>query len=107
VIDATAGGSLAAMRAGLHTDRARSQAASMRQNLEHRTQGARGDTADRPHDLLRLLAALTAERLFSRLLKLVLPEGMYWPGLGLIAGLLVLYTVASRSTRTSCGVRCA
>ena len=37
--------------------------------------------------------ALTAERLFSRLLRLVLPEGVYWPGLGLIAGLLLLYTV--------------
>jgi len=37
--------------------------------------------------------ALTAERLFSRLIRLVLPEGTYWPGLGLIAGLLLLYTV--------------
>ena len=37
--------------------------------------------------------ALTAERLFSRLLRRVLPEGVYWPGLGLIAGLLLLYTV--------------
>ena len=37
--------------------------------------------------------ALTAERLFSRLLRLVLPEGVYWPGLGLIAGLLLLYSV--------------
>jgi uncharacterized membrane protein len=37
--------------------------------------------------------ALTAERLFSRLIKLVLPDELYWPGLGLIAGLVVLYSV--------------
>jgi uncharacterized membrane protein len=36
---------------------------------------------------------LTAERLFSRVIKLVVPENMYWPGLGLIAGLLLLYLV--------------
>ena len=35
--------------------------------------------------------AVAAERLFSRILKLVLPESAYWPGLGLVAGLLVLY----------------
>ena len=37
--------------------------------------------------------AVTAERLFSRLLTLVIPESAYWPGLGLVAGLLVLYVV--------------
>jgi len=35
--------------------------------------------------------AVTAERLFSGILKLVVPESAYWPGLGLMAGLLVLY----------------
>jgi len=35
--------------------------------------------------------AVTAERLFSRALKPLLPESAYWPGLGLLAGLLVLY----------------
>lgn len=35
--------------------------------------------------------ALAAETLFSRLLKLVIPAGAYWPGLGLVAGLVVLY----------------
>jgi len=37
--------------------------------------------------------AVTAERLFSRLIKLVVPDQYYWPGLGLIAGLLFLYVV--------------
>ena len=37
--------------------------------------------------------AVTAERLFSRLLTLVIPESAYWPGLGLVAGLLLLYVV--------------
>ena len=37
--------------------------------------------------------AVTAERLFSRLLTLVIPESAYRPGLGLAAGLLVLYVV--------------
>jgi uncharacterized membrane protein len=37
--------------------------------------------------------AVTAERLFSRLLTLVIPDSAYWPGLGLAAGLLVLYVV--------------
>jgi uncharacterized membrane protein len=37
--------------------------------------------------------ALTAERLFSRLIRLVLPDEWYWPGLGLIVGLTVLYVV--------------
>ena len=37
--------------------------------------------------------AVTAERLFSRLLTLVIPDSAYWPGLGLAAGLLVLYLV--------------
>ena len=35
--------------------------------------------------------AVAAERLFSRVLKLVIPDSAYWPGLGLIAGLFVLY----------------
>ena len=35
--------------------------------------------------------AVAAETLFSRLLKLVIPESAYWPGLGLVAGLVVLY----------------
>jgi uncharacterized membrane protein len=35
--------------------------------------------------------ALTAERLFSRALKPLLPEAAYWPGMGLLAGLVVLY----------------
>ena len=35
--------------------------------------------------------AVAGERLFSPLLKLVLPERAYWPGFGLLAGLLVLY----------------
>src|SRR4030095_8224142 len=37
--------------------------------------------------------AITAERLFSRAIKLVLPDQYYWPGLGLVAGLLLLYAV--------------
>jgi len=37
--------------------------------------------------------AVTAERLFSRAIKLVLPDQYYWPGLGLVAGLLLLYAV--------------
>jgi uncharacterized membrane protein len=37
--------------------------------------------------------AVTAERLFSRLIKLLVPDQYYWPGLGLIAGLLFLYVV--------------
>jgi uncharacterized membrane protein len=35
--------------------------------------------------------AVAGERLFSPLLKLVLPERAYWPGFGLLAGLMVLY----------------
>jgi uncharacterized membrane protein len=35
--------------------------------------------------------AVTAERLFSTVLKLFIPDSAYWPGLGLIAGLFVLY----------------
>ena len=35
--------------------------------------------------------AVTAERLFSRALKPLLPEAAYWPGMGLLAGLVVLY----------------
>jgi len=37
--------------------------------------------------------AVAAERLFSRLIKLLVPDQYYWPGLGLIAGLLFLYAV--------------
>jgi uncharacterized membrane protein len=37
--------------------------------------------------------AVTAERLFSRALKPLLPESTYWPGLGLVAGLVVLYLI--------------
>ena len=37
--------------------------------------------------------ALTAERLVSRVIRLVLPDELYWPGLGLIVGLTVLYVV--------------
>ena len=37
--------------------------------------------------------AVAAERLFSRLIKLLVPDKYYWPGLGLIAGLLFLYAV--------------
>lgn len=35
--------------------------------------------------------AVATEKLFSRVLKLVIPDSVYWPGLGLIAGLVVLY----------------
>ena len=35
--------------------------------------------------------AVAAETLFSRVLKLVIPDSAYWPGLGLVAGLFVLY----------------
>jgi uncharacterized membrane protein len=35
--------------------------------------------------------AVTAERLFSPALKPLLPEAAYWPGMGLLAGLVVLY----------------
>ena len=35
--------------------------------------------------------AVTAERLFSGVLRLLLPDSAYWPGLGLLAGLVLLY----------------
>jgi len=35
--------------------------------------------------------AVTAEQLFSGLMKAVVPEPYYWPGLGLLTGLVVLY----------------
>jgi len=35
--------------------------------------------------------AVTAERLFARVITLVVPESAYWPGLGLLAGLLLLF----------------
>lgn len=34
-----------------------------------------------------------AERLFAPLLKLVIPNSLYWPGFGLVAGVLLLYFV--------------
>jgi uncharacterized membrane protein len=37
--------------------------------------------------------AVAAERVFSPLIRLLLPEEYYWPGLGLVAGLLILYVV--------------
>ena len=37
--------------------------------------------------------AITAERLFSKVIKLLVPEPYYWPGLGLLIGLMVLYFV--------------
>ena len=37
--------------------------------------------------------AFAAERLFSRLIKLAVPDQYYWPGLGLVAGLVLLYVV--------------
>ena len=37
--------------------------------------------------------AVSAERLFSRVIKLVVPDPYYWPGLGLLTGLVVLYFV--------------
>ena len=35
--------------------------------------------------------AVATEKLFSRVLRLVIPDSAYWPGLGLVAGLVVLY----------------
>jgi len=35
--------------------------------------------------------AVAAETLFSRVLRLVIPDTAYWPGLGLLAGLALLY----------------
>lgn len=37
--------------------------------------------------------AVTAERLFSPVIKLLIPAHFYWPGLGLLTGLIVLYFV--------------
>jgi uncharacterized membrane protein len=37
--------------------------------------------------------AVSAERLFSSVIKLVVPEPYYWPGLGLLTGFVVLYFV--------------
>jgi uncharacterized membrane protein len=37
--------------------------------------------------------AVAAERLFSRLIRLVLPDEAYWPGLSLVVGLTLLYLV--------------
>jgi uncharacterized membrane protein len=37
--------------------------------------------------------AVTAEHVFSGVIRLLLPERAYWPGLGLLTGLLVLYLV--------------
>jgi uncharacterized membrane protein len=35
----------------------------------------------------------TAERLFAPLIKLFVPDRLYWPGLGLICGVILLYFV--------------
>jgi uncharacterized membrane protein len=37
--------------------------------------------------------AVTAERLFSNVIKLLVPDTYYWPGLGLLTGLVTLYFV--------------
>ena len=37
--------------------------------------------------------ALTAERVFAPLLKVLIPDRLYFPGLGLVAGVVVLYFV--------------
>jgi len=37
--------------------------------------------------------AVTAERLFSKVIKMLVPEPYYWPGLGLLIGLVTLYFV--------------
>jgi uncharacterized membrane protein len=37
--------------------------------------------------------AVTAERLFSRVIKLFVPESVYWPGMGLLVGVVTLYFV--------------
>jgi uncharacterized membrane protein len=37
--------------------------------------------------------AVTLERVFSQLLRAWLPESAYWPGLGIVVGLVVLYLV--------------
>jgi uncharacterized membrane protein len=37
--------------------------------------------------------ATTAERLFSHVITLFIPDRLYWPGLGLLTGVLVLYFV--------------
>jgi uncharacterized membrane protein len=37
--------------------------------------------------------AVTAERLFSGVIKVLVPEPYYWPGLGLLTGIVVLYFV--------------
>src|SRR5512137_3076122 len=37
--------------------------------------------------------AVTAEQLFSGVIKVFVPEPYYWPGLGLLIGLVVLYFV--------------
>ncbi len=37
--------------------------------------------------------AVTAERLFSPVIKLLIPAHFYWPGLGLLTGLILLYFV--------------
>jgi uncharacterized membrane protein len=42
--------------------------------------------------LLYWLAA-SAEKSLGRLIKLVLPEGWYWPGMGIAAGLLLIFFI--------------
>jgi uncharacterized membrane protein len=38
--------------------------------------------------------AVSAESALGGLIRLVLPENLYWPGMGLIAGLVVVFVVA-------------
>ena len=37
--------------------------------------------------------AVTAENALGKMIRLVLPEGFYWPGMGLIAGVLLVFAV--------------
>ena len=37
--------------------------------------------------------ALAAERLFSPVIRVIVPESLYWPGLGLLTGLATLFVV--------------
>jgi uncharacterized membrane protein len=37
--------------------------------------------------------AVTAETVLGKAIRLVLPDGMYWPGMGLVVGILVVFAV--------------
>ena len=37
--------------------------------------------------------AVTAESMLGDMIRMVLPEGLYWPGMGLIAGFIVVFLV--------------